>query len=214
MTPEQVRSIVEQVLAAGVGLHWGTYAGLAVLYLVGLVVAPLINAYMAERGKNLATKQDVEAIVVQVRRVTTATEEIKTELAGGLWLRQKRWDLRREIYAELLTSLDALLYALKDGDAAAPRLQEGGPDQVEAAQKASDDARRKADDAFNRVSSAKAVGQMLLIPEAVAALETLRDDWAAVIAAGEPRGGLVRVAESAVVKLRDVARRDLVEGGS
>ena len=72
----------------------------------------------------------------------------------------------------------------------------------------------KPDDAFNQVSSAKAVGQILLIPEAVTALEKLRDDWAAVIDAGEPRGGLVRVAETAVVKLRDVARRDLVEGGS
>jgi hypothetical protein len=39
VTPEQVRGIVEQVLAAGVGLHWTTYAGLAILYAVGLVVA-------------------------------------------------------------------------------------------------------------------------------------------------------------------------------
>ena len=210
MTPEQVRSIVEQVLAAGVGLHWSTYAGLAIVYLVGLIVAPLLTSYMSERGKNLATKQDVEAIVEQVQRVTAATEEIKTELAGGLWLRQKRWDLRREIYSQLLTSLDALLYALKDGDAVAAKLNERGPVQAEA-QKTHDDARRRVDDAFNRVSSAKAVGQMLLIPEAVTALETLRDDWAAVIDAGETRGGLVRVAETALVKLREIARRDLLE---
>ena len=209
MTPDQVRAIVEQVLAAGVELHWSTYAGLALLYVVGLIVSPLISAYMVERGKNLATKQDVEAIVGHVQRVTTATEAIKTELAGGLWLQQKRWDLRRDIYSQLLSALDALLYALKDGDSAAAKLQARGPHQADA-QAAYDDARRRSDDAFNRVSSAKAIGQMLLIPEAVTVLEKLRDDWAAVIDAGAPPGGLARVVEATVVELREVARRDLL----
>jgi hypothetical protein len=61
------------------------------------------------------------------------------------------------------------------------------------------------------VSSAKAIGQVLLIPDAVTALETLRDTWGAVIDAGDARGELVRVAQAAVITLRDVARRDLLE---
>ena len=58
---------------------------LLALFVTALVagVGAFFGTYLREKGKNLATKEDVAAI-------SRTTEEIKTEIASGAWLRQRR----------------------------------------------------------------------------------------------------------------------------
>jgi hypothetical protein len=126
------------------------------------------------------------------------TEEIKTELAGGLWLRQKRWELRREIYSQLLTSLDALTYALEDMHTAA-----------------TEETRReiwqRMLEAFNRLATGKALGGILLTPEAVSALDDLKASWNSAREGNAPEETLARDVLKTMDTLKEIARRDLLE---
>ena len=58
---------------------------LPTLFVIALVtgIGAYFDSYLREKGKNLATKEDVAAI-------SRTTEEIKTEIASGAWLRQRR----------------------------------------------------------------------------------------------------------------------------
>src|SRR6267143_5646049 len=84
--PEGKRAMIEvnlltvfvTALVAGVGAFFGTY--------------------LREKGKNLATKEDVAAI-------SRTTEEIKTEIASGVWLKQRRWDIKWECYSKIAENI-------------------------------------------------------------------------------------------------------------
>jgi len=59
-----------------------------------------VVSYMKEKGKNLATKEDVQDVVSQMSAVTEATKRIEAEISDKVWDRQKRWELRRDVAFE------------------------------------------------------------------------------------------------------------------
>jgi hypothetical protein len=69
-----------------------------VVSLAGAGIGAYVGAYLREKGKNLATKEDLDRIV---RR----TENIKAEISGDLWEKQNRWTFRRDTYVNLLDGL-------------------------------------------------------------------------------------------------------------
>jgi len=73
---------------------------LPTLFVVALVAAggAYFGAYLREKGKNLATKEDID-------RIVRKTEEIKAEVSADAWLKQKRWDRKWECYVEMVRSL-------------------------------------------------------------------------------------------------------------
>ena len=91
--------------------------------------------------------------------------QFEAEIAGGLWLRQKRWDLKREIYSQLLEGLHDSRRALLGMRRMAP--ESAGF--------------KKADERLGRAvdlgARARAVGSILLTPAARAATETLASEW-------------------------------------
>jgi len=64
-------------------------------------------SYLREKGKNYATKEDVQTL-------TRLTEEVRADISGKMWLDQKRWDLKRDFYWELLASLNETSNGLRD----------------------------------------------------------------------------------------------------
>lgn len=84
----------------------------AVLYLavglIGLIVGALgefVRSYLREKGKNYATREDIDKLVEQLRQTTKVTEEIKAQISSEAWVWQTRWNLKRDLYARLLESL-------------------------------------------------------------------------------------------------------------
>lgn len=59
---------------------------------------PWLSAYTAEKGKRLATREDMEAILKELRHTTTEVENIKTEIARSEWNRKWILNQKREIY--------------------------------------------------------------------------------------------------------------------
>lgn len=72
---------------------------------IGAWFAAYYGAYFRKKGENLATHEDIDKLVDQVRAVTTTTKEIESQISGELWDRQKRWELKRDILFELVRTI-------------------------------------------------------------------------------------------------------------
>ena len=104
MTPEQLRTVLEEVTRATLP-SWYVYAVFAFLAALAGALGAWGGAYLTERGKRAAIEEARDSIIEEVRRTTNATEAIKTEFAGGLWLEQARWNRRWDVYVELMRTL-------------------------------------------------------------------------------------------------------------
>jgi hypothetical protein len=84
--------------------------GLATL--VGLLIG-FLAGYLRKKGENLATHEDIDKLVGQVKVVTQATKEIEAKISSDVWDRQKRWEMKREVLFSAVTRItdadDALL---------------------------------------------------------------------------------------------------------
>lgn len=72
------------------------------------------EAFQGEAGKRLASHQDVENVLSEVRKVTTETESIKAQISGDTWLKQTVWVEKRKAYAALLKSITVLIQTYRD----------------------------------------------------------------------------------------------------
>ena len=70
----------------------GTGASALLNFLVLYFWKPWAQAYAGEKAKNVARKEDLDKILLEVRAVTAATESIKADINGGLWERQMCWN--------------------------------------------------------------------------------------------------------------------------
>ena len=68
--------------------------------LISLFVGFYLAGYLREKGKNLATHEDIVKDLAQVRAVTTTTKEIEAKISNDVWDRQKRWELKRDLSFE------------------------------------------------------------------------------------------------------------------
>src|SRR6267154_6061151 len=66
---------------------------------------PWLGAYGGEKGKNLARKEDLDAILAEVRAVTIAQKEIEAKLTGDLWRQQTVRAEKRTLYGDIMLSL-------------------------------------------------------------------------------------------------------------
>jgi hypothetical protein len=74
----------------------------------------VLRRLLKTKGENLATHEDIDKLVDQVKVVTATTEQIKTEISDAAWNRQKRWELKREVLfeaAKRITEVDEALVA-------------------------------------------------------------------------------------------------------
>jgi hypothetical protein len=69
-----------------------------------LIIVPL-GAYISRRLKALATKEDFNGAIDQLKRSTKAVESIKSQMNEKYWVKQQIWETKRVAYEELTKSL-------------------------------------------------------------------------------------------------------------
>jgi hypothetical protein len=209
MTPEQIRLLVEAALREA--LPAAIRDALLSWYVVG--VAALIAGLAAYLGSYLQTRGQRRAIAESLGSIERKTEEIKAEVSGGLWLKQRRWDLRRDVYSQLLEGLQGVYDAL---DLMMWAQRQIGPTPAGPAQDVHRATFRKGHDqmvqASRAVAKARALGNMLLTQDAVSALDRLEIQWNPVARGKddlETYETLSAVAGNTIDDLTEIARRDL-----
>jgi len=141
--------------------------------MAGAAIGAYVGSYLREKGRNLATREDMDNIVVQLRKTTEATEDIKAQISGDLWLRQNRWHFKKDLYARLLENLDTAHRALDnllDAEMNHP------PAESEARKGWLASQREKSSEALEDVHRATAVAMVMLNSEAVSSLSRLEDE--------------------------------------
>lgn len=63
-------------------------------------VGAYFGAYLKEKAKNLARREDIEGLRDEVHVVTTTAKEIEAKISSDLWDRQKQWEMKREVLFE------------------------------------------------------------------------------------------------------------------
>lgn len=82
------------------------------LAFVAAGIGAYVGAYLKQKGKNLATHQDIDALVDQVTAVTETTKEIEAKITNEVWDRQRRWELKRNVLLEATKRVAAVEDAL------------------------------------------------------------------------------------------------------
>jgi hypothetical protein len=79
----------------------------------GAIVAPIIvlwiksyfGPYLTQKAKNLATHEDIQKLIDQVRE----TERVKAEISDSMWDRQSRWTYKRDLYVKIVETMTTLI---------------------------------------------------------------------------------------------------------
>jgi hypothetical protein len=147
---------------------------LPALFVIALIagIGAYFGSYLREKGKNLATKEDIDLIVRK-------TEEIKADIAGGLWVAQSRWTFRAEVYKNLFESIGDTAAALRQLmfiDEWRPKLEGNAEAQKFLAQMEKEYG-PKAGAAFERLVRTASSAGVWLEPRAMSALEDLKRAW-------------------------------------
>jgi len=83
---------------------------------LALFIGGFLKSYMSKKGENLATHEDIEKLVDQVKAVTQTTKEIEARISGELWDRQKQWEMKRDVLFEATKRVSAAFQALNGLD--------------------------------------------------------------------------------------------------
>ncbi|MEW8626869.1 MAG: hypothetical protein AB2551_14020 [Candidatus Thiodiazotropha sp.] len=81
---------------------------LAGVIVIGWLVKSFIPKYLNKKAENFATKEDFNQLLELEKSTTREIESIKGQISKGVWIDQRRWDLKRELYANLLETFHEL----------------------------------------------------------------------------------------------------------
>jgi hypothetical protein len=100
MLDSLVQTITAAILSAG-----GT--GAIIYFVVKHSMKP-IDAYLETKGKNLATHEDIQKLVDQVR----ATKMVEADISDNVWDRQQRWTAKHAMYREVMEAMNSVAHAV------------------------------------------------------------------------------------------------------
>ena len=178
MSPSELELLLRRLLGEGLQLHPTVYLVIALTSLLSSGVAAFVGAYLKTRGENLATKSDFDSLLAQLKQQTREVEQVKSEISQAGWIQQRRWDLKRELYAQLLVVLEEIrekgrwLFESM-GDPYATALST--PEYNESLQRFA--AHMQERGTLDKFLSAKALAGIFLTPDAVTALDNLSHEY-------------------------------------
>jgi hypothetical protein len=70
------------------------------LWLLGSLAAAFggsfLGAYLKKKGENLASKEDINDLVEQTKKLTQTTKEIEAKIGDEVWAGQRHWEMKRD----------------------------------------------------------------------------------------------------------------------
>jgi hypothetical protein len=104
---------------------WTWLAASVLGSIVTSAFTPFLKGYSKTKGENLATHEDLNKLVEQMKATTEATKAIEARISDEVWNKQRQWELKREVVFEA-TRRVAETYDALTTFGSALRLSQGG----------------------------------------------------------------------------------------
>lgn len=208
MSPEELRTIVQETVSDGTSLPWWAHIFAFILSLTGAY----FGAYIKLKGEARANKEGFNDVLEQLRKTTHDTESIKNSLSGSTWLTQQQWAIRETHYVGLLTHLTKLKLSLQDRDA---QYMEPGSEHDQKISETTyfQELSHVGNDAYQAIRELIGPASIFLSATAIDALESLvRDHWGAAensMCTADYVATALKQVQSAHVAVLTEARKDL-----
>lgn len=79
----------------------------------GLWIGSYFSPYLKKRSENLATHDDIDKLVDQVKATTEATKAIESRIDDQVWNKQRQWELKRDALVEGGRAVNELMSAVR-----------------------------------------------------------------------------------------------------
>ena len=96
VTPEQIQAMAKGIAEAAVGPTWWVYC----MLIAASALAAYLGTYLREKGKNLATSEDISKITDKVEEVKRQHQEVIENLKAGHQLRMLAAERRLQAHQE------------------------------------------------------------------------------------------------------------------
>ena len=84
------------------------YVLIGIISLLSSIFGGFLYAYFRKKGEQTAIMEDLNDIKTQLEHTTETIETVKASISKNLHIEKSKWDLKKEIYYDLLTSLSEL----------------------------------------------------------------------------------------------------------
>lgn len=105
--------------------EWG-YWILAAVYTLSTLY---LTSYIKIKAKDLATKENLENLKLQLHETTVLTKSIEQHITSDVWVAQQRWQIKKDFYSDALAKFEMIV----DGLRLIELSVRGGDDDYEAA---------------------------------------------------------------------------------
>lgn len=167
MTPEEIKAAIDGAIP------WWAYLVAFIFAFAG----SYFGAYAKRKAENLATKEDFDGLLSQVKKTTETTEKIKADISKVSWVDQQRWQLKRELYMELLSALYSekeAIFKLSDEE---KKPEPTEPEFITLREEFIKNNCSQSLAAIERISKVRGVAGVLLTDESKMALDELAASW-------------------------------------
>ncbi len=84
-----------------------SYAGISIISVLSAGVGAFVGAYLKRKGESLATHEDFQTVLTELKETTRTTKEIENKISDAVWDRQKRWEMKRDTLIDIATKAAA-----------------------------------------------------------------------------------------------------------
>ena len=181
------------------------------LIVIGWLVKSYIPSYLNKKAENFATKEDFRELLEMEKVTTREIELIKGKISTEVWVDQRRWDLKRELYSKLLE----VFHELRKTTANVATTYSPNEDKefIERNREFYDKQKRKQLELLEEAGRLAAVSALIIDKEAVNAIDQFRLEASFLTVETDPymyMMGLSGSADRVYRLLLSEARRDLL----
>mgnify|MGYP001250335590 CR=1 FL=1 len=91
-------------------MAWWGYLIVAVFYTVSTVY---LTSYIKKKAKDLATKENLENLKLQLHETTVLTKSIEQHITSDVWVAQQRWQIKKDFYSDALAKFETIVDGLR-----------------------------------------------------------------------------------------------------
>ena len=145
-----------------------------IISIIGGFIGSFFSSYAKEKGRNFATKEDIDELYNQTKKLTHATELVKLEVAENSRVESKIWEIKLKIHMDILESLStwralitAMISDLYNSDGSLK-----GSIKTETI----DDRKKRISGIFENIARIEAISELVLNQEQVIKIRAIRND--------------------------------------